>query len=360
MSGTLRLSRVLALMLGAGAIGGVALPALVAGTPRIGSAELTFGPGLAAATPTPNAQEREAIELLRRAATAGRDRTYAGTQFVNSWSRAGASSVVVDLQHMPGRGMLVRLSGGNASNIVDDAGTAALDPRALAVLERHYSLAIAPHPGQCAGRTARIVEARPRGSSAVAGRFWLDEATGLVLRRELYDHNGRTVRAAAFVDLQMAAPRPWTGPSQGSADDGVSVADAQLATLRRDGWQAPERLSGGLELLDARRRAGELQLSYTDGLFAVSVFAQRGRLDSHSVQHWQRVTMGDTRAWAQPGLSEKVVWAGGDWVYTAVADAPDAVVSAAVAGFPAVTRESFQHRVWRGLHRMGSWFDPTG
>jgi hypothetical protein len=372
MSVALRSVRVFALVLGAGALGGIVLPVLVAGEVPAGPAArsgsgtvaLTLRAGAVPTTAPVSPSERQAVDLLRRAAGAGRDRAYSGTQFVTTWSTAGTSSVIVDLQHLPGRGVVVRLSGSNAAQTVDDPGATALDPRALAVLERHYSMSVAAQGSECAGRPAQVVEARVRGGSAVAGRFWLDRLTGLVLRRELYDSRGRTVRAVAFVDVQMSVPRPWAVPSSGATGGaGSPLGTREILALRRAGWQVPERLAGAsadyLELFDARSRDGVLHLSYTDGLFAVSVFSQPGRLAPSSVKGWQPVRLDGTPAWTRPGLSRRVVWSGGGWVHTAVADAPDSVVSAAVAAFASGARESLRHRIGRGLRRMGSWVDPA-
>jgi sigma-E factor negative regulatory protein RseB len=138
----------------------------------------------------------------------------------------------------------------------------------------------------------------------------------------------------------------------------VPVTNAQASQLHRSGWRLPATLGDSLELFDSRLHGGVLHLSYTDGLFAVSVFTQQGRLNSASVKGWERVTMAGGPAWTRPGLSQRVVWAGRGWVYTAVADAPDSAVAAAVAAFPVRAGESFPHRVVRGLHRMGSWVDP--
>ncbi len=357
-------ARLFSLILGAGVLGGVVLPALVAGTPGAagpGAAVLTLPAEQTAATVgAADAGQQEAVTLLRRAAAAGNDRTYGGTQFVTSWSGAGATSVVVDVQHLAGRGVLVRLSSPGDSSAVDNAGAAALDPRALAVLERHYTLSVSAQDAQCAQRPARVVVARPIGSSAVAGRFWLDKATGLVLGRELYDRAGRTIRAAAFVDLRLSVPQPWTRLARNAAtDQGAPLSAAAVVDLRRDGWRAPARLTGGAELFDARLHAQVLHLSYTDGLFAISVFSQHGRLNPDSVKGWQHTTLVGTAAWTRPGLSQRVVWTGGLFVYTAVADAPDSLVSAAVTAFPGVGHDSFAHRIARGLRRMGSWVNPT-
>lgn len=362
MSNALRLSRMVVLAVGASALGGVALPALVAGDPTVPStrsAALSLG-----ALPAPSVQtttsERQALDLLWKAARAGRDRAYSGTQYVSSWSTAGTSSLVVDLQHVPGKGVLVRRAGGGPATATDTTGAAALDPRPLAVLEKHYSVTVAQHEGKCAGRAAHVVEARRRGDFALAGRFWLDSDTGLLLRRELYDPAGRAVRAAAFVDLQMTVAKPWAAASQAPpAGDGPPMSPKELVGLRRAGWVAPAAVGGGLELFDARHHDGVLHLSYTDGLFAVSVFSQRGHLNADSVKGWQRVKMNGVSVWTRPGLSQRVVWAGDGWVRTAVADAPGPVVSATVTAFPTPTDEGFPDRVQRGLHRMGSWVDPT-
>ncbi len=365
---SLRTARAFALLVGTGALGGIALPALVAGqlpgAPPAGSgggvAVLSLRAAPAYSGASVGRAEARAVSLLRRAAVAGRVCAYSGTQFVTSWSTAGTSSVIVSLQHLPGRGVLVRLSGEEAAETVGDPAGAAVDPWALALLERHYTLSVVDRPGQSAGRTARVVEARPRGVAAVAGRFWLDQATGLVLRRELYDRQGRTVRAVAFLDVEMSVPLPWSASGRSAASGtGSPLTAGQIPDLRSAGWQVPNRLSGGLELFDARRRDGVLHLSYTDGLFAVSMFSQRGRLDRHSVKGWQPVRVAGTPAWTRPGLSRRVVWSGDGWVHTAVADAPDPVVTAAVTSFAVSPHESFRHRIGRGLDRMGSWLDPT-
>ena len=367
MSRAGRLALRFALLLGIGAVGGVALPAIVAGDPPPGDGLGSRGSALAfAPLPTPtdataDSTQGTAIQLLARAAAAGQNRTYSGTQFLSSWSTAGTSSVVVAVQHVPGRGVLVRLSGRHGSTVVDDTAGVALDPRALAVLQRHYSVSVATHDGHCAGRTARIIEVRrpARSGSTVAGRFWVDATTGLVLRRELYDQAGRTVRAAAFIDVRMAAPDAWSAPASSDVDEPeTTLAAVELDRLRDAGWIAPDQLPGGLELFDARKGGGVLHLSYTDGLFAVSVFTQHGRLNPTAVKGWKSATLSGRSAWVQPGLSQRVVWGRDGWVYTAVADAPDATVSASVAGFSPSRRESFPHRVWRGLSRMESWVDP--
>ena len=53
------------------------------------------------------------------------------------------------------------------------------------LIQAHYSIA-ATGRGQVAGRPARIVQlTRPDGS--LAARFWLDQGSNLLLRRETFD-----------------------------------------------------------------------------------------------------------------------------------------------------------------------------
>ncbi|MGB9377956.1 MAG: sigma-E factor regulatory protein RseB domain-containing protein, partial [Mycobacteriales bacterium] len=274
----------------------------------------------------------------------------------------GASSVVVDLQHLPGQGVVVRRAGAGAgtTTATDTTSAATLDTRPLAVLAKHYVVSVAAHMGHCAGRPADVVEARRRGESEVSGRFWLDSQTGLLLRRELYDGTGRAVRSAAFIDVDMSVEQPWSASEDTApSGTGATMTANQLVDLRRSGWAAPRAVGDGLELFDARKHDGVLHLSYTDGLFAVSVFSQRGRLNAKSVAGWQRKPMGGTEVWTVPGLTQRVVWAEHGWVRTVVADAPDPVVSATVAVFTPAVHDSLTDRVRRGLRRMGSWVNPT-
>ncbi len=155
-----------------------------------------------------------------------------------------------------------------------------------------------------AGRSTREVDAAGRDDGRVRERLYFDTTTGLLLRREQLDRRGNTVRAVSFVSIGEAA----------GALFGVLPADA------------PGRY---------RDSAGTVQLFYSDGLFAVSVFEQQGELD------WSELPAGgdsrtvagaDARRYRTP-TGVVTVWESDEVVYTAVGDAPTDQVDGLLADF---------------------------
>ena len=56
--------------------------------------------------------------------------------------------------------------------------------------------------GQVAGRPARIVTVR-RPGGGVAAWFWLDSATGLPLRKEMFDAGARLISSVTFAEVDI-------------------------------------------------------------------------------------------------------------------------------------------------------------
>jgi sigma-E factor negative regulatory protein RseB len=209
------------------------------------------------------------------------------------------------------------------------------------------------------GRAAHVVEAL-RDGGGIAGRFWLDAATGLVLRRESFDKAGRLVRSSAFTAVTIS---PTETPE--AADVPVPGLDrTEVSRLRAAGWQVPEHLPGDLELFDARLRThgGQqvLHLSYSDGLSTLSLFAQHGRLGTAPLHGFSREQMGGSTVWVRPSSPERIVWGGGGRVFTLLSDASPDTVRSAVRSLPhdKPPRTGLLARLERGLKRLGSWLNP--
>jgi sigma-E factor negative regulatory protein RseB len=314
--------------------------------------------------PTPSgaaANESRAVALLSAASRAARSRTYAGTQYVSTWRAGRAGSSVAEVRHTPAEGSVVDVrptAGGDVDQSVTP--TADLDPRLVRLLAAHYVVTLAD-ASSCAGRPVHVVEAHRPGGGAVAGRFWIDDATSLLLRRETFDRRGRLVRSSAFTRLEVGAGAPDVVPAAAVSDQLDAPA---IDALRRDGWQIPAALAGDLELYDARMRThdGErvLHLSYSDGLMTLSLFAQRGRLGGTKVAGFTRQKVSGAPVWVRPSSPERVVWGGGGRVFTLLSDAPAETVQAAVVDLPheKAARGGLLARLGRGLARLGSWLNP--
>jgi sigma-E factor negative regulatory protein RseB len=292
--------------------------------------------------------EGEALAVLERAVHAGRTVGYRGRQHIAT----GPASAVVDVSHRPGRRSVLRAPDGS----VPAVATAALDPRVVSLLAASYDLAVVGS-GRCTGRTTTVVEAR-RADGQVAGRFWVDETTGLLLRRDVFGEDGERLRRSEFVDLEVraAADVAATEPAD---------LPAAVEELRAGGWRVPDGLPGGFALFDARLSApGErehvLHLAYSDGLSTTSLFAQRGALGSAPPDGFRPGQVAGRPVWRHAGVPERVVWSGGGAVWTLVSDAPAGAVRDAVATLPRDRAEDdgVLARLGRGLGRLVSALSP--
>jgi len=334
------------------------LGALVAGTPA--RAELAPDPARTGGS------EPRALQLLDQAAAAALSRSWRGTQFAGTWRGGAQSSSLLEVRHAPAAGTTITVLAPASRAGLRSSPPDLLDTRLLALLADRYALVMAGR-GSCAGRPTHLVEARRRGQSgaaAVAGRFWLDDASGLVLRHEVLDERGQTVRRSAFVDLvvESAPVHALAAPSYR-----VPVPDQRgTPEVSGMGWRPPQDLPEGMGLygVQVHRHAGGevLQAAYSDGLSTMSVFVQRGdvhgRVGDGSVQQGR----GQATVWVRPGTPERVVWSGGGHTWTLLSDAPPGAIDAAVRALPhtgaAQGEDGMVDRLGRGLSRVGAWLNP--
>ncbi|HVF19750.1 MAG TPA: sigma-E factor regulatory protein RseB domain-containing protein, partial [Mycobacteriales bacterium] len=246
--------------------------------------------------------------LLEAAARAAEALDYQGTQFVGFWSESGSTSAIVEVSHVAGEGAVMRIEPtpqNPAGSVYRSGGEGApevvgFDPATLALLHRNFEAAITGSDS-VAGRPTDVVAVRRPGESPVA-RFWLDRDTRLVLRREVLDGDGRTLRASAFVRVSFGTARSMSpdGAERTPQVAGERLDDAAMDELADDGWRLPSRLPEGVELFDARRTGRgadeQLHLTYSDGVSTLSLFQQRGRLDTGSLDGFRRIKVGDTGA----------------------------------------------------------------
>lgn len=312
-----------------------------------------------------SASSTRALGLLQSAARAARTRSWSGTQHIVSVRDGSPSLTVLRVTHLPGTGSAVHVlapTGSDEGVVVPDVP----DARLLRLLATHYDLAVAGTMA-CQGHQAYVVEARRpgvTGEGAVAGRYWVDRASRLVLRRDVLDQRGAVVRSSTFVELDLTAVTTSAVLSTPIRPTGQVLSAEALQVLRDEGWRVQSALPGGMELFEARLHESDgaevLQLSYSDGLSTQSLFAQRGEPAREPVGTARPV--GEGTVWVTQGTPERLVWAGAGRTWTLVTDAPSTTVAQTVLALPHVpdaqVDDGVLDRVWRGMARVGRWVNP--
>jgi sigma-E factor negative regulatory protein RseB len=319
--------------------------------------------GSSDATTSPRRSDPYAVKLLQRAVIAEAARAYAGTEVLSDTERQ-PSTERLQVTHLPAQGtvMVEPAAAGQPARAAFTPLATPTPSLLIWLLTSSYSLVLDGRES-VAGRSAQIVEAvRPDGSPA--GRFWLDTATGLMLRRDVLDSAGLPVRSLAFAQLVLNTASPAHLPPIATSASQLQVNSAVLKDWRDRGWSVGRSLAG-MTLFDARTVEGVgepvLHLSYSDGLSSVSVFVQAGSVDTAALDQMpgtNRSVINGQLAWVRSGQPEELTWSSSGWVITVVADAPRAVVAAVAGELPHAAAISGWSRVWRGLSRVGSWLNP--
>jgi hypothetical protein len=270
---------------------------------------------------------RAAARLVSRTRDAASHYDFSGTATV-AWNTGdGTRRAEVEVHDTDGAIEIV-----SAEGVVIDAGrrTYVRDPRSApgwtSVLVEPVADAL-PSPGSrwalsietghtVAGRpTTLVVATRPDGTPAQ--RLFVDDATGLLLGREVLGPNGRVERSVVFEEIEIG-----TAGGRVAAPDVDSHQAEQLESVP-SGYRAPSA-TDGYELVTRSRHPDGVLLFYSDGLFTVSVFEQQGQLN------WGALPKGGTtgelagtriRGYREPS-GNVLVWERGGIVYTCVSDAP--------------------------------------
>jgi sigma-E factor negative regulatory protein RseB len=309
------------------------------------------------------------LRLLEEAAKAGSDVSYQGVELVSAWGANGNSTMIADVWHRSGGITMVQaaaagMAGPGRRSVSDGTdghapeGVLGVTGKLVALLGVNYDV-IYTGLGSADGRPAEIVETRHAGR--LAARFWLDKVTKLPLRREVFDPGAHLIGEDVFIDFKLGAPAMAEAPAEGTMPWRQRLAPVALAQMRARGWPVPSALPGGLSLFEAEEAATSsgkvLDLGYSDGLFVVSVFVQRGDL-APKLAGWQKITLDGRLMYAGQPDQRSLTWAGHGFVFTVMADAPPATLEAAVDALPYSSPPGFWGRLSRGFGRLVSWVNP--
>lgn len=208
---------------------------------------------------------------------------------------------------------------------------------------------------------ATLVRLIERESATVRERLYVDLDTGLVVRRETFDRDGDPVRVLAFTRLEAHDDRVVRPEEEELEVEQRALTRADVAELRAEGFLVEESLPGGYGLVEAHEvedtSVPTLHMVYSDGLYALSLYQQQGRLATSAVEGAARLTTdAGGHVWRWPGSEpRRVVWTGDRLTFTALTDAPTDELLTVAGGLPTSRSPSILDRLARGLSRVGEW-----
>jgi len=211
-----------------------------------------------------------------------------------------------------------------------------------------------------------------RFDGSLAARYWLDKQTMVPLRRDLFGPSDNVIGQDSFVQVKfgaLAVPQ-LAGAARARSQAAKPAAQAAwaaaapparfLASLDGQGWQVPGSLPGGLPLYaaaSASTASGKVvDLEYSDGLYVVSLFVQRGTLAA-DMPGWRQVNMDGQQAFVS---GHSVTWTAPGFVYTVIADAPAQTVTQVVGALPRAGSPGVLDRLGRGFTRLAGVMNPFG
>jgi hypothetical protein len=313
--------------------------------------------------------------LLERAVDASREVGHDGWVTVVSFGERGPQVAELHVRRDADGVRIERVRGGQLVSAAADGQLRAADrllrvaglgsaPDLLDRLRRKYAAARLALVDLDTG-PAVPVELVERDSGVRREVLYLDEVTGLVVRRETFDRGGAPVRVVAYTRLEPLPAATLVASDDAASATGPRYPDTPPELLERlgtagfvvhDELGAGYRLLGAVELADAS--VPTVHLLYGDGLYTLSVFQQQGRMASAARRGAVALATEDGGAvWRWPGSEpRRLVWNGDGLTFTVLADAPTDEVLLAIGGLPTDPPSSILDRLSRGLQRVGRWF----
>lgn len=323
------------------------------------------GPAVTPAAQEAKPAERNVSEWLVRMHEASRKRAYIGTFVVSSSNSLSSSRIwhVCDGDQQMER--VEALTGAPRSTLRrnDEVLTFFRDSK-TALSEKRESLGLFPNLlkgnqssiGQyysarqlgverVAGYEADVVLLQAKDSLRFGYRVWSEKKSGLVIKLQTLDIDGRVLEQAAYSELQLDAPVSMGKLAQMMANvDGYKVAKSEMTktTAAAEGWQLKNPVAGFKPMSCFKRTVASgdgsgseaaLQWIFSDGLASVSLFVE----SFDRVRHAQegQGAIGATHSLTRR-MTEKTVDKpgdkGGDWWLTVVGEVPAHVLASFAQG----------------------------
>ena len=336
---------------GAGAQSRAQMPGQTAQTPARGTHEAATAQPAAAPAATPSI-----VDWLARMHAATRRHSYVGTFVV---SVAGGNLSSARIWHAcEGDAQIERveaLSGPPRSTFRRNEEVMTFFPESGVVKsERRENLGIFPNvikepdstigqhyglrrvgQGRIAGFDTDVMQVVPQDKLRFAYRIWTERRTGLLMKLQTLDGDGRVVEQSAFSELQLDAPikvKTLAQMMHSTAGFRVEKAELERTTAAEEGWVLATPVTGfrpagcyrRLMAGDSRAPERVVQCTFTDGLASVSLFLESYNAERQPTE--ALFSLGATHT-----LTRRLS-VGGDWWLTAVGEVPSATLEAFAQG----------------------------
>jgi len=255
---------------------------------------------LLAATP---ALAEDGLALLQRIAQASRQLTYSGTFVYRSGDKVDASRIAHSLSNgrelerieaLDGSPREVLRAGSEVKcffpeeklviieNRSSQRGFPALLPAGLGSLPEHYAIRSGGQ-ARVAGMNSRAVLLEPRDALRFGHEFWMDAASGLLLKANLVGERGETLESFAFTQVTIGGPLEQGALKPRFDSERVRVQQVRATEVKPDdmGWNFRTMLPGFRRVATMKRQTApenpeSLHVVFSDGLASISVFIEPG------------------------------------------------------------------------------------
>ncbi|MBC8003155.1 MAG: MucB/RseB C-terminal domain-containing protein, partial [Opitutaceae bacterium] len=184
-----------------------------------------------------------------------------------------------------------------------------------------------------AGFDADVVVLQPKDALRFGYRVWSEKKSGLVVKLQTLDVDGKVLEQAAFSELQLDAPVSMgklTQMMQNTEGYRVEKPELTKTTASAEGWSMKNSVPGFSPMSCYKRPGiaaeganppGTMQWIFSDGLASVSLFLEVFDRRRH-------VQEGSIAFGATNTLTRRVIDKTGEWWLTAVGEVPRATLNA--------------------------------
>ncbi|BAO29983.1 MucB/RseB C-terminal domain-containing protein [Sulfuritalea hydrogenivorans] len=245
----------------------------------------------------------DGLALLQRIAQGSRQLTYSGTFVYRSGGKVDSSRIahsanngleVERIEALDGSPREVLRAGTEVKcffpeeklliieNRSSKRGFPTLLPAGLGGLPEHYAIR-SGGLGRVAGMKSRAVLLEPRDELRYGHEFWMDDASGLLLKASLLGERGETLESFAFTQVKIGGPLEQGALKPRFDSERVRVQQVRATEVNPEemGWGFRAALPGFRKVAAMKRQTApgnpeSLHVVFSDGLASISVFIEPG------------------------------------------------------------------------------------